>query len=589
MKDRERIRERLVSRLLFLRFFFLLLFLVCIGGSIWLQILNHSYYYRLSLRNTYRKIKVAAPRGEIYDRKGRVLAETRAVFSVAIIKEFSENVEESLRRLSLLFNIPLHILKERFNRFSSYPSFKPLVLVDNLDIKKVSFFEAREFRWPEFMVIAEPVRYYPHGKLVAHVVGYVGEASQRELLRFPYLSMGDIVGKKGVERYYDRLLRGKEGEKTVEVDSLGRVLGVVKEKRPEKGASLILTIDLDLQRKAYSLLKGRKGAIVLMDARDGSLLALASNPSFDPNLFSSRFERTQLLKLLADPDKPLFTRAIQGTYPTGSTFKPVVALAGLCSGAVKADYTVVCRGVFPFAGKVFRCWQPGGHGKVDLVKAIEKSCNVYFYNLGLLVGPERIAEMARRLGLGSRTGVDLVGEASGLVPSPEWKRKAIGSQWFEGETLSFAIGQSYLKATPIQLAVLAAAIGNRGWYPVPHVLLCWEKGGKRKCYRVKRRQTGLDRNCFEKVVEGMRRAVNGEGTARRAKVVGVQVCGKTGTAQVVSLESSKRVKPHSLFIGFAPCEKPEVAVAVVVENAGAGGQVAAPVAGEMLNFYFRRK
>lgn len=580
------IRNRLLAGIKLIRIILLLFFLVGLGGSFWLQILKSAYFKELSKENLFQIIEIAAPRGEILDRSGKILAETRASFSVAIIKEFSRDIKTSLRRLSELLKIPLSTVEERFNRFSDYPPFKPLILVENLDIKEVSFFEAHRRDWPEFIVIPEAVRFYPFSQMTAHITGYVGEISSRELRLFPELNMGDIVGKKGLERYYDKLLRGEKGEQVVEVDSLGRNMGVVREKRPRKGYSLILTLDMDLQRKAWRLLSGKKGTIILMNPDNGEILALASSPSFDPNLFSRRFEREKILAVLRSPDKPLFTRAIQGGYPIGSTFKLVVAVAGLHFKVITPFTTFFCPGYFVFGGKTFRCWQAGGHGKVNLFSAIQHSCNVYFYNLGDKLGVDRIAEVAFRLNLGKPTGIDLAGEASGLVPTSKWKEEKVGVEWYPGETISLAIGQGYLKATPIQLAVMVSAIANRGWYPVPHLLKCAVKKGKRICYRIKRVDTRIEPEVFQVVAEGMKRVVNGEGTGRAARLKTVQVCGKTGTAQVVSAESPVKIKPHSLFVGFAPCENPQVVIAILIENAGAGGEVAAPLAREMLNFYF---
>ncbi len=516
-----------------------------------------------------------APRGNILDRKGRVLVEARATFSLSIVRGLSKDLRKTLSTIAPILRTREELLEERLNEQRDMPRLQPVVVAENLTISQVSRLEALRDEFPEILVEAEPSRYYPFGKLAAHVLGYVGEASRKEVEEWG-VRPGEIVGKKGVERRYDSLLRGKEGYEEVLRDSLGNPIRVLKEVSPVPGKNLRLSLDLDLQRLARQELGKRRGAVVLLSPRSGEILAMVSLPSFDPNLMSSRFSTKEKLKIMRSEEKPLFTRAIQGTYPIGSIFKLAVAVAALTKGVVRPDEKLFCPGFFPFGGRVFRCWRAGGHGWEDLPHAIRDSCNVYFYKVGERLGIERMVEVISRFPFGRKTGVDLPGESSGILPSPAWKREHLGVDWYPGETISLSIGQGYFVATPLQVALFTAAIANRGWYPVPHL---------KADLPVTKVSTDLPPEVFEWVIRGMRLVVK-EGTGRAASVPGVEVCGKTGTAQVVKLERSKEIKPHSLFTAFAPCKDPQIVIFVLVEHGGAGGETAAPLAGRILRRFF---
>jgi len=543
-----------------------------------LQIIQYERFYRLAERNRTLRFPRRAPRGKILDRKGRVLAEARATFSLSIVRGLSEDLRKTLRTIAPILKTRVEILEERLSEQRDVPELQPVVVAENLSISQVSRLEALRDEFPEILVEAEPSRYYPFGKLAAHVLGYVGEASRKEVEAWG-VRPGEVVGKKGVERRYDSLLRGKEGYEEVLRDSLGNPIRVLREVAPVSGRSLSLTLDVELQRLAAQALGKRKGAVIVLSPRSGEVLAMVSSPSFDPNLMSSRFSSKEKLMIMRSREKPLFTRAIQGTYPIGSIFKLAVAVAALTKGVVRPREKLFCPGFFPFGGRLFRCWRAGGHGWEDLPHAIKDSCNVYFYKVGERLGIEGMVEVVSRFPFGRRTGIDLPGESPGILPSPAWKKRHLGVDWYPGETISLSIGQGYLVATPLQVALFTAAIANRGWYPVPHL---------RADLPVNKVSTGLPPEAFQWVIRGMRLVVE-EGTGRAASVPGVEVCGKTGTAQVVKLERSKEIKPHSLFTAFAPCDNPEIVIFVLVEHGGAGGQTAAPLAGKILRRIFGEK
>ncbi len=553
-------------------------FLLIAARCFQLQILQREKYLNLAERNRTLVFPVKAPRGLITDREGRVLAETRASFSLSFVRGLSRDTDSALSRVSHILSIPVQELRHRLENYRDYPEMLPVVIAENLTMAQVSELEAIRDRFPELLVEAEPMRFYPFGELAAHVVGYVGEANRREVESME-LKPGTMVGKKGVERFYDKVLRGKDGALYLLRDSMGNPIKIIKRTPPHPGKKLVLTLDLKIQRWAREELKGKSGVVVVLSPKTGEVLAMVSSPSFDPNLMSSRFAGKAKLKIMTDPGKPLFNRAIQGTYPIGSIFKLAMAVAALKKGVVKPKERIFCPGFFPFGGRNFRCWKPGGHGWEDLAHAIRDSCNVYFYKMGDRLGIENIVDVVKEFPFGRKTGIDLPGEKEGILPSPQWKRKHLGVDWYPGETISLSIGQGYFTATPLQVATFASAIGNRGWYPVPHVL----RG--RKTEKVK---LNISPWIFEEVIKGMRLVVK-EGTGRAASVPGVSVCGKTGTAQVVKLEKSKEIKPHSLFAAFAPCDNPEVSIFVLVEHGGAGGEAAAPVAGRLLRRIFGEK
>ncbi len=557
------------------------------------QILDHETYARLAEANRTRVRVMAAPRGLILDRNGVILADNRASFKVSIVRESVKDEAASFAAVSRLLGIDETTLRERVELHSDLPLFEPIVVLDGLDAKAVVPIESRKLEFPELVVESEPQRYYPHGPLAAHILGYLQELTPEELRSAERgkRRAGEMIGRTGVERQYDDILRGEDGYVVELVDSVGRMREELAHNYPEQGRPIVLTIDHDLQALAEEALAGREGVIVALDPGSGEVLALASSPTYDPNRFITRFTPAEWSQLTTDPLSPLENRAIRGLYAPGSIFKLAMALGGLEFGIVTPGQTVYCSGATQVYGAPRHCWFAPGHGAMDLVNAIKNSCNIYFYDLGRRMGIEMIASAADRLGLGRKTGIDLAGEKEGLVPDPEWKLRTTKTPWYPGETISVAIGQGQLLVTPTQVAELTARIAMRGRpAPPPHLfksapgVLPAEAGPSRAGTGDSFREATFDR-----VIAGMWMSVNDGGTGQGARIEGFDVCGKTGSTQVMSRESAERlaqagveVKTHSWFSGFAPRDHPRIVLTVLVEYGGGGGATAAPVAGRLL-------
>ncbi len=557
------------------------------------QILDHRKYWALSEANRTREGPIPAPRGLIMDRSSVILADNAASFKASVIRENCRDQEQSRVEIGRLLEITPEELGERIARYESFPAFYPIVVMDNLELKDVSRIEARRLELPELIVETDPRRYYPFGNLAAHIIGYMQELTDAELKSglYPERGLGDMIGRTGVERQYESVLVGNDGRRLEIVDSQGRGRGEVSRVEPTPGRDIHLTVDFDLQQKATQLLEGREGAIVVLDPRSGDVLALASFPTYDPNQFITRFSPQEWTELIGRPDHPLENRAIRGLYAPGSVFKLTMALGALDAGVITEQTAFFCAGSTQIYGRPFRCWYSGGHGTLSLIDAIRQSCNIYFYNVGRRMGIDRIAEYAELLGFGEKTGIDLPGEKEGLVPSSEWSHQVRKSNWYPGETISVSIGQGPTLVTPLQIAVHTAILANRGRRIVPHLLqspashqaeMPGTEGDGASAGRVKG-------DLFEKVIRGMWKCVNEEGTARGSKVEGFEVCGKTGSTQVIGRETArklgKEIKTHSWFSGFAPRDNPRVVVTVLVEFGGMGGATAAPLAKELFSLY----
>ena len=552
-----------------------------------IQILDHKKYWRQSEANRIREIILPPQRGLIKDRNGVILATNIASFQISIIRENCRNKEESYRKISRLLGLELPVLHERIEKYKFLPAFQSIVIMDNLGVDEVAPVKARQAEFPELIIQSEPKRYYPHETLAAHVLGYLQEISQEEIRQsMPQRRPGDLVGKTGIEREYESRLVGKEGRVLEIADSLGRRRGEISREEPVSGQNISLTLDYVLQSKAEELLAGREGAVVVLDPRTGEILALASFPTFDPNKFISRFSPEEWLNLLQDPAFPLENRAIRGLYAPGSIFKLVMALGALDSKVISEWKTYYCTGSTRIYGHPFSCWFKGGHGSMNLTSAIKNSCNIYFYQVGKLMGIEEIARYARMMGLGNITNIDLPGEKEGLVPDPDWKREARSEPWYPGETISVSIGQGPIQVTPLQIAAYTAVFANRGKRVRPFFFK------KSTSIPSDEEKVDIPESLFEKVITGMWKSANEGGTGRGARVEGFDVCAKTGSTQVISTATSEKlgqdtklVKTHSWFSGFAPREDPEIVVTVLVEYGGMGGATAAPLAGEIFRLY----
>ncbi len=589
MKSVRAHRQELVGRVRLLSVAVATLLGLIAGGFWFVQIVRGGHYAELSENNRLRRLAVRAPRGLIYDRHGNTLVENIPSYSLLLDRSRSGDVPGSLAFAAAVLERPVERLAEELDRAHAVPDFEPVPVARNLTLAQVARLSAAGFEHPELEIEVAPLRFYRHGRQTAHVLGYIGQVSEADLeAAAGGLRSGDRVGKDGIEQTYDAELRGDDGERVVVVDSRGRTLEEHRREAAEPGRRLRLTLDLGLQQTAERLLRDRVGAVVALDPTDGAVRAMVSSPSYDPNAFARGLEPQQWQELLANPDDPLQNRALDNAYSPGSVFKIVMAAAGLAEKTIDPGSRVFCTGGTTIYGHRFACGRRGGHGWVDLRQALERSCNVYFYHLGQNLGIERVARWSRAFGLGSPTGVDLAGEKAGLVPDPEWSRRARNHPWYPGETISVAIGQGPLLVTPIQLARMVAAVANGGRLVTPHLV---ERGRTAAPEALP-----IGDALLVPVREGLTMVVNSaQGTAHwSAHSDVVEIAGKTGTVQVVGRESyagGKRpdeYENHAWFVSFAPAGRPELVVVVFVEHGASGSGGAAPIARALYEEYFAR-
>jgi penicillin-binding protein 2 len=592
--------RNLQRRLLYLRTG-LLLCLLLLSARLWyLQVVKGTYYRDLAEQNRVRTVELKPARGLIFDRRGELLANNVPSFNLYLTVEDIRDRKGLAAALEELIGLPrAETMKRLVQQAKSYV---PILLKSGLTLREASLLEGHRLEFTGLRVQAESQRNYVHGPLGSHLLGYVGEVSpeQQEEPDFAGLVQGNIVGKAGVEKTYDRMLRGKPGEKTIEVDARGNERKTVAVVEQTPGDDLYLSLDLRLQRLAESLLGNESGAVVALDPRNGDVLVMASSPAYDPNVLSRGLTPALWEQIASDTRHPLTNRALQGQYPPGSTFKIMVASAALESDKWSADTKIRCTGVFPFAGShVFKDWKIGGHGLMDMHHALVQSCDVFFYNVGHRLGIDMIAEAARLFGLGQPTGVDLPSELVGVVPSTEWKQRVRKEQWYPGETISAAIGQSYLTVTPLQMAVAIGAVSNGGMLYRPRLVRAVREratGRFQEFPSVERGPVPLHESTFHLLQDALREVVlHGTGGRARSKVV--SIAGKTGTAQTVGTGVSqvstdeaaipKQLRDHAWFVAYAPAEDPKIAVAVLVENVGHGGTYAAPIAKALIEEYWK--
>lgn len=575
-----------------------LLFLMLLMRLWYLQIIKVDDYRAMSENNRLRFLPVAASRGEIMDRNGTVMVNNRPSFSLSIIPQEVKDVEGMIERLAVLLNLDRADMSERWEKAKGRARYYPIIIATNISREQVEILEEHRPWLPGVEISVKPIREYAYNNSAAHLVGYIAEVSDKELENKDYAEYnpGDYVGKNGIEKAWEKELHGGDGGRQLEVDSRGRVLRVLTENSPTVGNSLVLTIDSRLQREAEAAFGAQAGAAVVMDVNNGEVLAFVSSPTFDPSLFAGRIPYDVWKGYLEDKRHPLENKALSGQYPPGSTFKMLTALAGLDAGVIDENTTIKDPGYYELGNHKFRDWKPGGHGVVNLRKSLKESCDTYYYMLGEKLGVDRIAAMADRFLMGHELGIGLQGEKSGLIPTVAWKLKRFGKRWFPGETLPVAIGQGYVLMTPIQLASMVSTVANEGTVYRPHLVKrVVDPDGKtiREFGSEVLATTGVSQALFKKVKQGLFAVVNDPGgTGANARLWDVKVAGKTGTSQVVKLgEDRKKAlayehKDHGLFVAFAPFDKPEIAVAVVVEHGGGGGAVAAPIAGKILRSYF---
>jgi len=567
-----------------------------------LQIVDHEHFSVLSRDNRVKLLPVPPSRGLIYDAKGVLLADNHPSFSLEITVEKVENLAATIDALAAIIRVDDKD-RERFEHLKGQRvRFQGVPLRLNLTPEEVARFSLDSYRFPGVDVRAELIRTYPHGELTAHVLGYVGRINEREMEHIDASTYAGthFIGKGGVEKSHEERLHGQAGYQQVEVNARGRVLRTLAAKPPVAGRDLHLFLDIALQRAATQALGDKRGAVVAIDPRTGGVLALVSKPSFDPNPFVEGIGRQDYHALLYSPDKPLYNRAVRGQYPPGSTVKPFVGFAGLVAGVINARKTTYCPGYYRLAGQshAYRCWRRGGHGNVALEAALVQSCDVYFYDLAHALGIERLKQHLGEFGFGARTGIDVAGELAGLVPSREWKERVRKQLWYPGETLIVGIGQGAFLATPLQLAVATATMANRGHFLTPRVARAEQVPGAPRAAElpvVSRTIAAGDPHHWDQIIHAMTQVVESpRGTAKAIRSRDYRIAGKTGTAQVFTLGRNQtynaarleeKMRDHALFVAFAPADDPRIAVAVIVENGGHGGAVAAPVARKVMDAY----
>ncbi len=614
MARRERLKDanqetRLIRRRLVVAAVMVLVLMAMVLIRLYvLQVLDYEHFATLSNANRVRLKALPPTRGLIYDRNGVVLADNLPAYRLEIIREQVDNLDDTLKRLQQYVDIsPRAIRKFRLasRRRKSYESV-PLLL--NLSDDELARLAVNLHKFKGVEINARLTRHYPLGQHAVHVLGYVSRIDVKDLNRVDEANYAgtSYIGKLGLEKYYEKELHGKVGYQRVEVNAAGRTLRVLDEQPPVSGKNLYLTIDSRLQRLAESMFSHQRGALVAIDPNNGEVLALVSMPSFDPNLFVNGISFKDY-KALSDPfNRPLFNRALTGQYPPGSTSKPFFALAGLEDSVISAKKKVFCGGYYqlPNETRKYRCWKKRGHGYVDLSAAITQSCDVYFYSLAYQLGIDRMSAFMKQFGFGSKTGVDSTSERPGLMPSREWKRHARGMPWFPGETLITGIGQGALLVTPLQLASATGALSLQGKRYRPHLVKMIETPGVAEKQIIEPQLAGQyairKKRNWQHVVKAMANVVSGiHGTAHRiARGLQYSIAGKTGTAQVfgiaqdakyVASKVKKKLRDHALFIAFAPVNKPQIAVAVIVENGGHGSSVAAPIARKLMDAYLLPK
>ena len=568
-----------------------------------LQIVGGPTYRAKSENNRIRLQSMAPFRGVIRDRSGKILVDNRPSYDLYVIPEDIHDAEDLLGRLALLGNLDMGPIREKISQSDNGYPFKPVCLEKDISREKLAMLETRRFDLPGVMIKVSPQRHYFFGDLAAHVLGYLGEISEKQLKsgEFPHNKSGDLIGKTGIERSWQHALNGGRGGEQVEVDAAGRRIKVISRRPPVSGADVSLTINRELQMLAEKALDGKHGAVVAMDPRNGQILALASSPSYDPNLFITGFDAATWKNMVSSTDYPLHNRALTGQYPPGSVFKIVVALAGLQEGVITPHETLYCNGQYSLGRGKYRCWKRWGHGSVNLHKALVESCDIYFYHLGLRLGVDRIAHYAHQLGLGRKTGLNLGHEKGGLIPTAEWKLKRWGVPWQGGETVSTAIGQSFVLVTPLQVATFVSAVFNGGHVYRPQVTRWVRKPGGESIFEFTPQLIGdvkIKPEYLELVKYALSGAVNHpRGTGSKARLADIKVAGKTGTAQVVNLKKEKDAKvkgevpwkyrDHAWFVAVAPVDAPRITVAVLVEHGGHGGSAAAPIAKTLIEAYLR--
>ncbi|HXY53853.1 MAG TPA: penicillin-binding protein 2 [Nitrospirota bacterium] len=576
---------------------FIILFTLILFIRLWyLQAVKGEYYHDQAESNRIRPVKIRPPRGIIYDRSGRPIVENVLTFDVSLVPEDAQDLDAIIGKLSTIVKLPPESIRTALDDAAAVRTkYEPLKIREEAPWDEVAFVEAHQEDLAGAIIEPEHRRHYPYAGLASHQLGYIGKVSPSQRKQ-EQTDIGLLTGQGGLEKVYDKYLRGIAGRRMIQVNAAGRKVKDLGIEEPRPGTDLYLTIDLDVQKAAEEALGERQGAVVAMDPNSGEIIALASHPNYDPNLFPRGISPKDWVRLTNDPTHPLYNRAIQSVYPPGSTFKIIVALAGLESGVIKLDDKVTCRGYIQSGKHSFRCWKKGGHGTISFHQAVVESCDVYFYTMGERIGWDRIAQYAKKLGYGSLTGIPLPDEKPGLIPTTEWKKEKMKDAWYAGDTYINSIGQGFVLVSPIQACQMISAVANGGYFYRPTLLK-----------KTRNRETGavqvfapervnrivLDSSALEEVRKALAGVVSEPGgTGHAAQIPFVTVAGKTGTAQVIAQKVPGRklsgsTQDHAWFIAYAPVDDPKIAVAVLVEHGGHGGGAAAPVARRVIEEYMK--
>jgi penicillin-binding protein 2 len=567
----------------------------------YLQVIKGSDFRQMSTNNCIRIREDPAARGMILDRKGRLLALNRPSFEVYLVPEDLKENLEVLVKAGQMLNMNPEEIKEKLQTQKKRTPFRPVKIKSDIEWNELARLETSRVHLPGLLVDVRPRRAYHYGQLASHLIGYLGEVDENELKQSkgtPY-RMGAMIGKYGIESQWETDLRGVDGGRQIEVDALGREIKHLRSVESFPGNNLTLTIDFDLQKVAEEAFQEKTGALIAMDPKSGRVLAMVSKPSFDPDTFARNISSEEWKSLMENPFSPLQNKGIQGQYPPGSVFKIITAIAGLETGVITPNTQLTCKGVYPYGNRDFRCYKEGGHGTINLHRAIVESCDIYFYQVGLKVGVDAIAHYANELGLGRLTGIALPHEKSGIVPSTSWKKKRLGAPWYSGETLSLSVGQGYINTTPLQLLMLISAVANGGKLYLPQVAEKVEDiyGNTLKDYPpAEVAQADISEKTLHFIQEALMGAVNDpHGTGWACALKDFKVAGKTGTAQVIKMAQDfkkgdmdrmpLKFKDHAWFVAYAPFEDPIIAVVVLVEHGGYGGAAAAPIAKRVIERY----
>jgi penicillin-binding protein 2 len=580
-------------RLTAVQYIVLFIFLL-LAYRLWLlQVMQSSDYALLAEKNRVRNVPILAPRGKILDREGRTIVDNYPSFSALLLRDSSRDLVADADLIAQGLHLNADEVRLRIKRTAWMPQYQPIFLKEDITPDELAFIEAHKNELPELETIMAHRRLYPRNGFMAHLIGYVGEVTE-DMLNQPQFELynpGDVVGVSGVEKQYNGILMGKNGFRRAIVNSHGREVGRLDETPAEPGKQLKLTVDLDLQIAAEEAIEGKNGAIVAMDPHTGEILAMVSRPTFDPNDFRMKISREEWNKLIDDPDKPLLNKAIQAQLAPGSTFKVIMATAGWQEGIAQTLH-VNCGGGATFYGRRFGCWVKSGHGAVDLTKAIFQSCDVFFYTLAEKLGIDRIAKYATAFGLGQKTGIDLPNEVTGVMPSEEWKIRNFKQKWFAGETISVGIGQGAVAITPMQLMRAVGAISMGGRMVVPHVInpTNLPAGFVETTHYTEVKEVPIDPEGWNTITDALSRVLLPEGTAPSAHIPGIDIAGKTGSAQIVSLalrakhQNNTDFAQNGWFVGFTPRRNPDIIVCVLFEG-GEHGKLAARLATQVIKAY----